>query len=157
MHDISPVRIAELLDAYLLADYRWEFGGQWRRFSVGELATDIDDAFPDAQRYALLSAWDPYSITREEAVNRRQDELLHRSIVEDAYPCRAAFSSAPDRSWREPSWLAIDMSVDALDVLGRRFGQLGTLSWERGQRVRLRMDAAAPRGYAEFPCVDWLK
>ena len=157
MHDISPARVAELLDAYLLADYRWELDGQWQRFCIGEPVPEVDAAFPDARRYALLSAWDPHSVTRDEAINRRQDEFLHQAIIASAHPCRAAFSSAPDRSWREPSWLAIDMPADTLDALARRFGQLGTLAWERGQAVRLRMDAVAPRGYGEFPCVDWLK
>lgn len=157
MHALTPGRVAELLDAYLLADYRWELDGEWRWFRVGEPAPEIEAAFPRAQYFALLSAWDPHSNVRDKAVNRREDAELHRLIAEGAWNSRAAFSSAPDRTWREPSWLVLDMPAVELDVLARRFGQLGTLSWEPGRAVRLRMDAAPPPGYEAFPCVDWLK
>src|SRR5690606_38674374 len=39
----------------------------------------------------------------------------------------------------------------------RQFGQLGGLWWERGQPVRLRMQAAKPAGFADDPQVDWLE
>lgn len=157
MHSPTPERVAELLDAYLLAHYRWELDGVWRWLHIGEPAPELDKAFPQAQRFALMSAWDPCSVQREKMINRREDGELHRLIVEGAYNSRAAFSSAADRSWREPSWLVLDMGTDVLDALARRFGQLGTLSWERGQPVRLRMDAVPPPGCRAFPAVDWLK
>jgi hypothetical protein len=157
MHVLTPARVAELLDAYLLADYRWELDGEWRWIRIGERAPEVEAAFPGAHCFALLSAWDPYSVPREKAVNRREDAELHRLIAESAYNSRAAFSSATDRSWREPSWLVIDLPTHELDALGRRFGQLGTVAWDRGRAVRLRMDAAPPPGYEAFPCVDWLK
>lgn len=157
MHPLTPERLAELLDAYLLADYRWELDGEWRWFRIGEPASEIETAFPRAHCFALLSAWDPHSNVRDKSANRREDADLHRLLVEGAWNNRAAFSSAADRSWREPSWLVMDMPAAELDALSRRFGQLGTVFWERGRAVRLRMDAAAPPGYEAFPCVDWLK
>lgn len=157
MHELSPPRVTELLHAYLDADYRWELDGQWRHISIGAPAPEIDSAFPAAHRYALLSAWDPHSVVRQESINRQQDELLRLSILEQHYAGRAAFSSAPDRSWREPSWLVIDMPTTTLDALARRFGQLGTLSWERGQPVRLRMDAVRPEGFKPNGPIDWLR
>lgn len=154
---LPPERIASLMDAYLLAHYRWEDSGTWRWLRVGEATPELEDAFPEAQRFALVSAWNPQSLERDKATNQREDAQLHRLLVEAAFDVRPAFSSAPDRSWREPSWLVVDIDHAALDGLARRFGQLGTLSWERGRVVRLRMDAAPPAGLGAFPCVDWLK
>ncbi len=155
--DLTPTRTAELLDAYVRADYRWEFDGHWRRFRVGDAVPEIDAAFPQAQRYAMLGAWDPYSQPRAESVNRAEDAALDQLIASMGYAKRAAFSSAADRSWREPGWLAVDMPPGVLDALGKRFGQLGTLAWDRGQAVRLRMDAAAPPGLEATAFVDWLR
>ena len=157
MQVLPPDRVTKLLDAYLLAHYRWENDGEWRWLRIGETAPELEAAFPQAGRFALLSAWDPQSEVRDKTVNRREDAELHRQLAEGAYNIRAAFSSAPDRSWREPSWLVLDMDNDTLDALARRFGQLGTLSWERGRVARLRMDTTAPPGYGAFPCVDWLR
>lgn len=155
--ELTPLRIAELLAAYIKADYRWELDGNWRRFRVGDAVPEIDEAFPQAPCYGLLSAWDPHSQPRAESINRAEDAALEQLIASMAYTRRAAFSSAPDRSWREPSWLAVGMPAGVLDALGKRFAQLGTLAWERGQPVRLRMDAAPPPGLETLAFVDWLK
>lgn len=157
MPEPSSDRIAALLDAYLAADYRWEFEGRWRRLAIGELAPEVDAAFPRAWRYALLSAWHPHSIVRDEDINRAEDARLHEQLQVAGFATRPAFSSASDRSWREPGWLVVNIPLRVLDRLAREFGQLGTLAWERGQCVRLRMDAAAPAGYAATAHVDWLK
>ena len=41
--------------------------------------------------------------------------------------------------------------------LCRQFGQLGGLWWERGEPVRLRMQAAKPAAFPDVPVVDWLE
>lgn len=155
--ELTPLRTAELVDAYAKADYRWELDGEWRRFRVGDAVPEIDAAFPQAQCFALLSAWDPHSQPRAESVNRAEDAALEQLISSMGYARRAAFSSAADRSWREPSWLAVDMPHGVLDALAKRFAQLGTLAWQRGQPVRLRMDAAPPPGLETLAFIDWLR
>ncbi len=157
MQEHSPNRIAALLDAYLAASYRWEHHGDWHELAIGEPAPRVDAAFPEARRYALLSAWHPHSVIRDEGLNRAEDARLHAAIRAAGLACRPAFSSARDRSWREPGWLVVDMPPAELDRLSRRFGQLGTLSWERGEPVRLRMDAPAPPSRTRAAWVDWLK
>lgn len=157
MQDCPPNRVAELLNAYLEADYRWEIDGQWRAVRIASLAPQLEAAFPEATDFAMLSAWNPQSVAHEEAFNRARDAELRDAIAEGGYPMRPAFASAPDRSWREPSWMVTGMPVDALDRLARRFGQLGTIAWTRGQPVHLRMDAAAPAGLAGRAFVDWLR
>lgn len=157
MHDTAPGRIAELLDAYLAADYRWELDGQWRRVQVGESAHELETAFPDATRFAMLSAWNPHSEPRDDVQNRRADDALHYELATGPYPYRPAFASASDRTWREPSWLVVGIPSQPLDALASRFGQLATLAWRRGEPVRLRMDAPAPADHVLPGCVDWLK
>lgn len=157
MSSARAADIAFLLDAYLQADYRWQSQGHWHRIAVGARAPGVDAAFPDAARFALLSAWNPGSVARDDARNRAEDAALRRTIDDAGLRCQPAFSSARDRSWREPGWLVLDLGPSALDALARRFGQLGTLAWKRGEAVRLRMDAAAPPGLGATPAVDWLK
>lgn len=146
-----------LYRAYLEAIYRWGQRGLWRTIHIGEPAPEIEAAFPDACRFGMLSAWNPLSIPRPEAENRAQDERLHAAIEDGGWQALHGFASAPDRNWREPNWIAIDIVEDALDALARRFGQLGTLHWHRGQAVRLRMDAARPPRVAPHPHVDWIQ
>lgn len=154
---VGEARIAALTRAYLAADYRWELDGVWRNLRIGQPAPEVESWCPDAQRFGLLSAWDPHSIPRPEDVNRAADENLHRDLKLTGLSIRAAFSSAANRSWREPSWLVAGMALQDLDALSWSYGQLATLAWERGQPVHLRVDAALPAGFEQHPWVDWLK
>ena len=149
-------RIAELLTAYCDADDRWELEGEWHPLVVGRPTHRLELAFPQARRFGLLSAWNPQSVTLPDAINRAADEMLHAALLESGLPFRPGFSSARNRSWREPSWVVMDMALPVFDALTRRFGQLGTLSWQRGEPVRLRMHADRPAAITRHDHIDWL-
>jgi len=151
------VDVARLVTAYREAEYRWELDGRWHPLAIGQPAPGIERAFPEASRFGLLSAWNPHSVERPEAVNRSDDEILHAMLKASGLPFRAGFSSARNRSWREPSWVVVDMASPAFDALARHFGQLGTLYWRRGEPVRLHMYAARPAAVAACEAVDWLE
>jgi hypothetical protein len=148
-------RIQELALAYVEAEYRWERDGRWHALAVG---APPGDQFMRAHRnthgLGLLSAWNPQSVERAEALNRVADAALQAALEGTGLVHRPAFSAARNRSWREPGWLVLDMPVSTLDALARRFDQLGTLYWERGGPVRLRMYAADP-GAGLPECIDW--
>jgi hypothetical protein len=146
-----------LLRAYLDADYRWEFDGNWQHLHIGELEPTVEAAFPLATRFGVLSAWNPHSVERTTAENQAADNALQFWLTSGGLTCRPAFASARDRTWREPSWLVAGLPVEAFDDLARRFGQLGALWWQRGERIRLRMYAPRPEDCGDHASVDWVK
>ena len=151
----NDLRTATLLDAYYAAEYRWELDGEWRALRIGQAAPEIEAFFPQSQAFGLLSAWDPQSIPRPDAVNRRADESLHAALLASGLPFRPGFCSAPNRSWREPSWVVMDMPDIEFDRLALRYGQLGTLVWNRGEPVGLRMYATQPLMAKDRAHVEW--
>lgn len=151
----NDLRIATLLDAYHAAEYRWELDGEWRALRIGHRAPELEAFFPQSQHFGLLSAWDPHSVPRPEAVNRRADEALHTALLASELPFRPGFCSAPNRSWREPSWVVMDMPDEDFDRLALRYGQLGTLVWNRGEAIRLRMYAQQPLMAKPREFVEW--
>ena len=155
-NDPTAARIAELLAAYCDADYRWELDGEWHPLVVGRATHRLEQAFPQARRFGLLSAWNPQSVVLPDAINRAADEMLHAALLESGLPFRPGFSAARNRSWREPSWVVMDMALPVFDALTRRFGQLGTLAWQRGEPVRLRMHADRPGAITQHEHIDWL-
>jgi hypothetical protein len=154
---ISESRIAELMRAYLVAEYKWERGGHWHDIMIGLPTPGLDLAYPEVTSFGMLSAWNPHSIEREDRINREQDERLQQDLVDAGVAFVAAFASAPNRSWREPSWLVFGMDVADFDTLSRRYGQLGTLWWRPGDSVRLRMLSPRPAGLPDEPHVDWIE
>lgn len=150
-------RIAALVHAYLAAEYRWECDGEWLDLRIGALAPAVRARYPAARTAGLLSAWNPHSVARPDAENRAEDERLQADLVASGHVYRPAFSSSANRTWREPSWLVIDMAVGTFDALSRRFGQLGTLYWRTDAPVRMRIDAPAPPSLAGHPHLDWLR
>ncbi len=154
---LGEARIAELVQTYLNAEYRWELDGHWLNLRIGEPAPKVWAQFPDARSMGLITAWDPHSIQRPEAANRHADQMLHRELLDAGLVCRAAFSSAANRTWREPSWLIADMAAPAFDALARRYRQLATLFWTPDTPVRMRVHAARPLNFEGDYAIDWLK
>ena len=152
----GEARIAELVHAYLLADYRWELDRHWLNLQIGRPAPDLVARFPQARHFGLISAWDPHSVPRSEQANRDADQALQNDLLASGAIFRAAFSSATNRTWREPSWLVVDLPVDSFDALAARYGQLGTLYWAAGTDVRMRIYAARPASFESQPALDWL-
>ena len=154
---IGEARIAELTRAYLAAEYRWEWDGDWLNLYLGEPTPAIARRFPDAAQFGLLSAWNPYSIERPESVNHAADDALQQDLLDSGRVFRPAFSSAVNRSWREPSWLVIDCPFVELDALSRRYGQLATLYWPAQGAVRMRVNALRPFAFEDHADIDWLR
>lgn len=152
----DDTRIIALMQAYLDAEYRWEHRGQWFSLSIGEPAGQLETTFPQAREFGLLSAWNPYSQERDESINRAADSALHAALRNSGAQFQPGFSSARNCSWREPSWVTMDLPLADLDALSRRFQQLGILYCRRDQAVRLRMYHPRPPALPDTPWVDWV-
>ena len=154
---VSDAEAARLARAYLAAHYRWACSGDWHDIRIGLPVPGLDLLHPEVSRFGLLSAWNPYSQARDEAANRREDAALDAELEARGLRHIPAFSSAPNRSWREPGWVIFDIGTADLDRLSRRFGQLGALWWPRDGAVRLRMQARRPPAFQHEAPVDWLE
>lgn len=154
---VSDVDAERLAAAYLQAEYRWARDGDWHDIRVGLPAPGLELLHPGVRSFALLSAWNPFSQPRAEASNRLEDAVLEAELTDRGLEHLPAFSSATNRSWREPGWVIFDIGSDELDALAQRFGQLGALWWLRGDPVRLRMQAKRPARPGPEAAVDWLE
>ncbi len=149
-------RIASLVQAYHAADYRWELDGRWLPLAIGAIPAELEAAFPLSHHFGLLSAWNPHSVERAEPENRADDEALGAALAASGLPHRPGFSSARNRSWREPSWVVMDMPLAEFDALARRFRQLGALHSRRGEPMRLRVYHGSLSACADLGSVDWV-
>lgn len=154
---IPEADVQRLAKAYLQAVYRWRSNGDWQDIHVGMPVPALEFMHPGVACFGLLSAWNPYSQPREDARNRIADQALEAELDARGLVRIPSFSSATNRSWREPGWVIFDIQAGELDALARRFGQLGTLWWPRGQPVRLRMQAAKPARFRHAAPIDWLE
>lgn len=154
---IPQADVERLARAYLRAVYRWRGESDWHDIHIGLPVPALELLHPEVAAFGLLSAWNPYSQPREDAANRIADEALEAELDERGLVRIPSFASAPNRSWREPGWVILDIPAADLDALARRFGQLGTLWWPHGQPVRLRMQAAKPTRFRHAAPIDWLE
>lgn len=149
--------IAELVRAYMAAEYRWQHEGEWHDLRIGLQAPGLELLYADADSFGMVSAWNPRSVERDERANRDADVLLQQDLAATGLPFLAAFGSALDRSWREPGWVVIGMTVNDFDALSVKYGQLGTLWWTRGKAGYLRVDAARPGDFGADEHITWLQ
>ncbi|MEN1940632.1 DUF3293 domain-containing protein [Luteimonas sp. MJ246] len=153
----SGADLQRLATAYLEAEYRWGRDGDWHDIRIGLPVPGLELLHPQVRSFGLLSAWNPFSQPRGEASNRQEDAALEAELGARGLGHLPAFSSATNRSWREPGWVIFDIGRDDLDALARRFGQMGALWWLRGDPVRLRMQAPRPAQFGPAAMIDWLE
>ncbi|MGY1457734.1 MULTISPECIES: DUF3293 domain-containing protein [unclassified Luteimonas] len=155
--DVPEADVQRLATAYLEATYRWARDGDWHDIHIGLPVPGLELLHHRVRSFGLLSAWNPYSKPREESANRRADVALEAELAARGLEHIPAFSSATNRSWREPGWVVFDITADELDQLCSEFGQLGALWWPRGRAVRLRMQSTRPRRFRRDAPIDWLE
>lgn len=152
-----PACTALLPDRLLHADYRWELDGQWRALRIGTPAPDLEDAFPDARRFGLLSAAKPgWANANGHAPVADADRALQRTLDGLGLRHRPACAMSGNRTWKLYGWLVLDPDTFAFDHLTRSFGQAGALLWARGQAVRLRIAGARPPDTPSHASIDWI-
>jgi hypothetical protein len=148
--------VATLPAIYMAADYKWELDGYWSLLRIGEPAPELDAAFPEAQRFGMLTASNPGLHMRSDEANRAADHALQRELDRRGLSHRPSIAVAHNRAWKAYNWLVIGPEQTDFDSLGRRFGQIGTLLWSRGEPVRLRMRANRPESLPDHAFIDWI-
>lgn len=152
----DATRLAGLPAIYLSADYRYELGGEWHAFRIGGLTPALDAAYPDARWFGMLTASNPGFVPRPEEDNRAADRALQRTLDRMGLLYRPGFAAVRNRNQKAYNWVVIDPTPADFTGLGRAYGQIGTLLWQRGTPVRLRMRAERPAEVAEHPFIDWI-
>jgi Protein of unknown function (DUF3293) len=148
--------VATLPAIYMAADYKWELDGHWSLLRIGEVAPELDAAFPEAQRFGMLTASNPGHHMRSDEANRAADHALQRELDRRGLSYRPSIAIAHNRAWKAYNWLVIGPEQTDFDSLGRSFGQIGTLLWSRGEPVRLRMRADRPESLPDHAFIDWI-
>ncbi len=154
MQHLHLVDASELATAYAAAVYAVVLDGDALSFRVGEPAVDVE-AYWAARRYAFITAWNPASQPLADAANNAADARLVARLQSLDLSLHPAWAHDHDQQWRESGWLVSDIDVSVLDTLAVEFGQAGTLYWEHGEPVRLRMSMVAPADARSRPFVDW--
>lgn len=141
---------------YMAAEYKWELDGRWSLLRIGEAAPELDAAFPEAQRFGMLTASNPGYLMRSDEDNRTADHTLQRELEQRGLSHRPGIAIAHNRAWKAYNWLVIGPEEPDFDNLGRQFGQIGTLLWSRSEPVRLRMRAQRPDSLLNHAFIDWV-
>ena len=154
MQRLHLVDASELASAYAAADYAVVLDGDTLSLRVGQPAVDVE-AYWAARQYAFITAWNPASHPLPQVANDAADARLVARLQALDLSFHPAWSDDRGRQWRESGWLVADIDVSVLDTLAVEFGQAGTLFWEHGAPVRLRMSMQAPAQRHRSDCIDW--
>lgn len=162
MRELQVVDASELACAFGVADYSVKLDGDTLPLRVGELAADLEAYWP-AQRYVLITAWNPAARPHSESTNYNADASLVAQIDAMGAPRQAAWAQDGNGDWAEPGWLVADLDLTTAERLAREFGQTAVLAWQRGEPVRLRMLVQRPqedpdlRAQGAAAYTDWVE
>jgi hypothetical protein len=147
-------QMAALATAYALAHYFVTIGHREWLFGVGQHAPDIEREL-GAGQYLFITAWNPPSSANTTTENLAADERLQARLKEAGFRHHSALGCNAQGGAVEYGWVVLDVPLESGDALAREFGQAGTLYWQRGELVRLRMLWPRPAGIDDRPYIDW--
>lgn len=145
---------ASLATDYAAAHYFVTIGHQEWLFGVGQYAQDVERQL-SAERYLFITAWNPAPNAATPAQNTAADGRLQARIRERGFRHHSALGSNARGGAVEYGWVVLDVPLETGDAWAREFGQAGTLCWQRGEPIRLRMLCPRPAGVADQPHTDW--
>ena len=148
-------QMATLATAYALAHYFVTIGHREWLFGVGQHAADIEREL-GARHYLFITAWNPPSSPTSTAENMAADERLQARLKQAGFQHHSALGCNAQGGAVEYGWVVLDVPLESGDALAREFRQAGTLYWQRGERVRLRMLGPRPAGCDDQPHTDWI-
>jgi len=132
---------AELRAAYEATHYRVETPDGLVTVKVGKIAPE--QLWRDAkgvrpERWAIVSAFNPFSQALPEQQNRERHEELQRRLAANGRICLPASGIDPEEKWPAEKSLAIlNLANDELDDLMLAFGQNAVVVAERGRAAYL--------------------
>jgi len=129
---------AALIGIFATTRYRVLTGALPLDLYVGQRNPRLNECWPSARSFALITACNPGARPLDAAVNAaRQQQLLTR--IEAAGLTRLpTLASDDDGRFAEPGWLLCDPEPQWRDNVARSFGQIAILAWRADQPVRLR-------------------
>ena len=130
----------ELIEAYMATDYI-------AHLPSGECTIRIPEDVPlalenlveqeGANSWAFISACNPYSQELPVEENNSRQDLLKRLLDFNGISYFSADGQSADGSWKEPSLLALGMSLEMAKSMGTAFGQNAILYGELGGVVEV--------------------
>lgn len=147
-------QMATLATAYALAHYFVTVGHREWLFGVGQYAPDIERELGGGH-YLFITAWNPPSHATTLAENLAAGERLQARLREAGFHHHSALGCNAQGGAVEYGWMVLDVPLESGDALAREFHQAGTLYWQRGEPVRLRMLWPRPPGIDDQPHIDW--
>ncbi len=150
----QPGRTADLVHAYLQAEYLVAVEQRQWRITVGARATELESTL-GAASYLFITAWNPLSQDAGVARNMDADQRLQVRLQIAGFLHHPATASDIGGGHREHGWLVLDLPEATADLLARDFSQAGVVYWQRGHRVRLRMQSPPPEPWQGHDRIDW--
>lgn len=80
----------------------------------------------DGDPWGYITAWNPAGVRLAQAANRDRERQLRDALHARGYPCVPGIGVGPS-GWRESSLFVPGIGFAELDILARRFGQLGVV------------------------------
>lgn len=146
---------ARLATAWAAAHYFVTLGRREWLFCAGQQAPEIERQLM-ADRYLFITAWNPPPGESDREANDDADERLQQRLREQELAFHPALGCNSRGEMVEDGWFVLDATAEQADALAREFGQGGTLFWEAGQPVRLRMMWPRPPQADGEPHTDWV-
>lgn len=129
---------ATRIGIFAAARYRVLTGALPLDLYVGQRNPHLNECWPGARSFALITACNPGGMPLDEAVNAARQRQLSTRVEAAGVTRLPTLASDVDGRFAEPGWLLCDPEPQWRDEIARSFGQMAILAWRADLPVRLR-------------------
>jgi hypothetical protein len=129
-----------LLDAYRTTRYLVCVDGvEWAELRIDQPLPASLQSVVGAQNWGFITAWNPLSVERDEALNLSAQRALYASLKRLTHAPVLPAIGIGANGWSEPSLFVVGTSPDELDVLARERRQNAYVHGHGASTANLRL------------------
>lgn len=129
---------AVLIGIFVTTRYRVLTGALPLDLYVGQRNPHLNERWPSARSFALITACNPGARPIDAAVNAARQQQLSTRVEAAGLTRLPTLASDADGRFAEEGWLLCDPEPQWRDNVARSFEQIAILAWHADQPVRLR-------------------
>ena len=124
-------------EAFKNTDYIANISDKVITINIGKTQTELDNLIKPVKQWAFITAYNPLPKILTDNENRIKNKQLRHDAENLGFQVYTGYGIAKDKSWREDSFLIVDIDKKVAKQLGAKYGLLAIVTGSTNNKTEL--------------------